>query len=195
MLQTRSGGLWIAVVAAILCLVAVSLIPGRCAGRSEAFGSGTGRKDRDRSGSLSQPGLRRVIPVPHVRADVASAYASEEFVQVPDWIPRPANATSALAEDATLRSDGLQEGAVRLTFREDDAAAEIAAIMAHLESIGLQKSGDGAMFRSDDPRRSCTLTSETLPSGSTRVNLVYSGTDHRKSCSCPSCSEPPPESE
>lgn len=113
-------------------------------------------------------------------------YDAEEFTHVPDWIPRPANAVSARAEDASLRSDGFVEGTLRFTFGADETDA-LDEITAHLEAAGMSAEAVGAVYSSQDPPRRCEVRVESAPDGGMMVSLIYQGTDHDKGCLCPTC--------
>ena len=116
-------------------------------------------------------------------------YESEDFTHVPDWIPRPLHAVSAVAEDASLRSDGLVEGTLRFTFGPDQTDA-LDEIIAHLEAAGMTPDADGVVFSLENPPRRCEIRLETALNGGMMVSLIYQGIDHEKGCLCPTCGGP-----
>lgn len=116
-------------------------------------------------------------------------YESTDFVHVPDWMPRPADAASASAEDASLRSDGVVEGTLRFIFHEDQTSA-LQDIATHLEAVGMSADGTGLAYASEDPPRRCELRVETQDDGAMLVSLSYQGIDHEKGCLCPTCGNP-----
>jgi hypothetical protein len=121
-------------------------------------------------------------------------YDTEDFIHVPDWIPRPVNARAASAEDASLRSDGLVEGTVRFEFAGETTEA-INAITAHLESAGMLPEPGGGVFSSENPSRRCEVQMAPAAGGGIMVSLTYQGIDHEKGCKCATCSghHPNPE--
>jgi hypothetical protein len=128
----------------------------------------------------------RLVPESSAAAP-APDYGSEAFIHVPAWLPRPSKAFSASAEDASLRSDGYVEGTVRLVFLEEEHAAALREITAHLEAAGMAAGADGKVHASTNPPRQCTVHVATMPGGGMAVNLSYQGTDHDKGCLCPTC--------
>jgi hypothetical protein len=147
----------------------------------------------DRSGATTHAvGARSVRKdeslILDAKVDVATIYASEEFMHVPDWIPRPMHAVSASAENATLRSDGLREGIVRFTFasRSDEAATWLGQALAQ---TGLHAGADGRTYKSDSPTRNCEVKTESMASKLTHVTLSYEAFEHSQGCACPTCHE------
>lgn len=117
-------------------------------------------------------------------------YQSADFVHVPDWMPRPVDAASASAEDASLRSDGVVEGTLRFIFHENQFSA-LQDITTHLEAVGMSADGTGLVYASETPPRRCELRVETKPDGGILVSLSYQGIDHEKGCLCPTCGNSP----
>ena len=128
-------------------------------------------------------------PAPPETGTPTPDYASIDFIHVPDWMPRPANAVSASAVDASLRSDGFVEGMLHFEFREDQTGA-IEQITSHLMAAGMMAAADGSTYVSEDPPRRCELRVEHAAGGAMRVNLSYQGIDHEKGCHCPTCGGP-----
>lgn len=145
----------------------------------------------------SDAGGRRAAPSSVVeqaagRADLSAAYESEEFSHVPEWIPRPMEAISANAVDASLRSDGYQEGTIVWLFG-DDHETHVSGIRQSLEGSGLSRDDEGARFSTDSPPRQATLAVERVDGARTRVSLAYAAVDHEKGCACPTCDGGLPE--
>jgi hypothetical protein len=146
--------------------------------------------------SQSPPPARGIRPVPvdgPSAAALAADYESEEFTHVPDWMPRPADAVSARADDASLRSDGFVEGRLRYLFRADHASA-LEEITSQLQSAGMGVDATGKVFSSEEPPRRCEVMVENTPDGGMMVSLHYQGTDHEKGCRCPTCGKAPESS-
>jgi hypothetical protein len=145
--------------------------------------------------AVSQPDS---VPVDSAYPDPAGSvmtppppnYEAEEFTHVPDWIPRPGSALSAMAEDASLRSDGFVEGKVHLTFGADPAGV-LGEIAAHLKAAGMSAPAGASFYASEDPPRGCEIQVEKAPDGASKVTLVYQGIDHEKGCLCPTCGKSP----
>lgn len=125
----------------------------------------------------------RVADAPPRPADPGGAYASEAFSQVPDWIPLHPEAITAVARDASLRSDGFREG--RLSFTFPEGIDPLPKIREHLETAGL--TGEGDRFHLEEPERTVVLRRVAVRE-KTRVRLDYSGFDHTGDCGCPTCS-------
>lgn len=126
--------------------------------------------------------------------DLASVYASDEFIHVPEWIPRPQEAISASVDDASLRSDGLREGAVRYTLAA--GTSETAEWLSRsLANAGLQVTADGSSYASTSLSRRCGVEMEHLSPEQTRITLRYQASDHGGGCPCPTCHGPEPASE
>jgi hypothetical protein len=117
-------------------------------------------------------------------------YESEDFTHVPAWMPRPANAVSARAEDASLRSDGFVEGTLRFAFRKHQAGA-LHDITDQLKAAGMKADADGFTYASETPPRHCEVRAKNTPGGAIMVSLSYQGTDHDKGCRCPTCGNSP----
>jgi hypothetical protein len=125
-------------------------------------------------------------PVPLSTTATGPNYHAEEFTHVPGWMPRHAQAVSARADDASLRSDGMVEGTLIYVFSADHAGA-IDEITSQLQSAGMRPDPNGTLFSSDDPPRRCEVRTETTPDGGIRLTLSYQGIDHEKGCACPTC--------
>lgn len=122
------------------------------------------------------------IPAGPRPADPGGVYESEDFAQVPEWIPLHSDAVAAEAENVSLRSDGFREGVIGMSFAEGfDPFPEL---RSHLETAGFREEGD--RFLSEDPERSVHVSREDVGTGS-RVWLEYSGFDHSGDCGCPTC--------
>lgn len=119
-------------------------------------------------------------------AGVAACCESGDFTHVPGWIPRPPHAIAATAEDATLRSDGLLEGTVRLTVADSPGQADD-WIRKSLSAAGLQARPGSSTHVSSSPPRRCDVTIETPSSGRTLITLRYEASDHGNACVCPTC--------
>jgi hypothetical protein len=101
-------------------------------------------------------------------------------------------AISANAVDASLRSDGYQEGTVVWLF-DDDHETQVTGIRQSLEGSGLSRDDEGARFSMDSPPRQATLAVERIDGARTRVSLAYAAVDHEKGCICPTCDGGLPE--
>jgi len=124
------------------------------------------------------------IPTP------AAHYDTEDFTHVPNWIPRPVNARAASAEDASLRSDGVVEGTVRLEFGSEIPDA-LQSVATHLEMAGMLPDASGTIFSSEDPPRRCEVETSSAAGGGIKVSIAYQGIDHEKGCRCPTCGGTP----
>lgn len=118
--------------------------------------------------------------------DVAAVYASDDFIHVPEWMPRPEQAVAVSAADATLRSDGLREGTVSYTLKLGlaDAADWLGNSLA---AAGLQAEAGQASYVSESPPRRCDVEKQPLSPELTRITLRYQATDHGSGCHCPTC--------
>lgn len=129
--------------------------------------------------TLGNPG--EVPPAPP-----GAVYASEAFLHVPVWIPRPADAIKVTVEDATLRSDGLREGRVTYTLAMD-AATATSWLELHLTQQGMAAQTDRRSWQSLAARRFCRITWDAATAGRTGLRLEYQEPDHGSGCACPTC--------
>lgn len=125
--------------------------------------------------------------------DLAAVYSSLDFTHVPDWMPRPNEAISVSAEDASLRSDGLREGTIRYTLASGMAETGEWLRQA-LAAAGLEATESGTSYASESRYRRCEVETEQLSPEQTRITLHYRSTDHSDACPCSICHETAPDS-
>lgn len=119
-------------------------------------------------------------------------FAGEEFVHVPSWLPR-LPAVSVIAEDATLRSDGLREGTVHYEIEAGREDAAMEAARQALQTNGFREDSENGEFLREDPPAACRLSFVKRNAKSSRLSAVYHDGGHGDGCACPGCGGPAPE--